>query len=201
MNRLIGILLFFLFFVPVSVFGFADEPPASKAEGLFLSVGVGPRLPLAEFATSTDLGYGLNLELSYTNTDYIPFFIFTKFGFEQYPGSQGFYEVSDYSNFSTKVIPIRLGMRYYFAPLVSSVILLIPVVEFSVSYSYIQNLHEFKVDSGRENYTEDISKFGASAGLGISMFLLEIMATYNYFESNQYIGFNINLRLPIAVNY
>ena len=68
----------------------AIEPPVSKARGIFLGFGVGPRLPVSSFANSTDLGYGLNIEISYTDNDYLPVFLFAKLGFEQYPGSQSF---------------------------------------------------------------------------------------------------------------
>lgn len=184
----------------ISSESYAGDAPANKAVGIFLAAGVGPRLPVGSFSNSTDLGYGINLEISYTDSDYLPFFAFARLGFEQYPGSQSFYKVSDYSNFQTQSIPVSLGIRYYFSPLVETIVLLIPVVEASVSYTYIKELHEFKIDSGRINFTGEVMKFGVSAGVGISMFLLEILANYNYYESNQYISFNINLRLPLLVN-
>lgn len=194
---------FFLFSFILTLISFsanAEQPPAGEANGIFLAAGVGPRLPIGSFASSTDLGYGFNLELSYTDSDNLPFFIFAKIGFEQYPGSQSFYQTTDYSNYSTQAVPINLGVRYYLSPLVSSAILLMPVFEVAASFSYIQNLHQFKVDSGRNNFTEEIAKFGGSVGIGVSMFLLEIIAAYNYFESNQYISFNLNIRLPLIIN-
>ena len=129
---------------------FAGNLPASKAEGVFIAVGVGPRLPIGSFSNSTDLGYGLNLELSYTDTDFLPFFIFGKIGLEQYPGSQDFYQGTDYSNLSTRSIPVQVGIRYFLSPLFDDVIPLIPVLEVAASYSYIQKLHEFK-NQFREN--------------------------------------------------
>ena len=190
-------LLLFLFITQIIN---AGEPPASKAVGVFLATGVGARFPLSEFANSTNLGYGLMLDLEYTDTDYLPFFIFARFGYEQFPGSQDFYQESDYSNYSTTVIPLSLGIRYYFAPLVESAVLLIPVIEGSVSYSYFQVLNQFKIDSGQSSYTDHQWKFGGTVGAGISMFLLEIMAYYTYYESAQYLSFNLNVRLPIFVN-
>ena len=53
-------ILIFLFILPS--FLIAEELPASKAEGVFIAVGVGPRLPVGSFSSSTDLGYGLNLD-------------------------------------------------------------------------------------------------------------------------------------------
>jgi opacity protein-like surface antigen len=191
---------FLLFVLILQVNAFAGEPPASKAVGVFLAAGVGARLPIGDFSNSTDLGYGLNVEASYTDSDHLPFFVFARLGYEQFPGSQDFYQGTDYSNYSTSIIPVSLGVRYYFSPLVENVVLLMPIVEGSVSYTYFQVLNEFKADAGRSNYKEDLWKFGGTVGAGLSMFILEIMANYTYYESNQYLSFNLNIRLPIFVN-
>ncbi len=191
------ILIFLLIFPPVL---FAEKLPASKAQGVFIAFGVGPRLPVGSFSSSTDLVYGFNLELSYTDSDYLPFFIFGRIGLEQYPGSQDFYQATDYSNLSTKLIPVQIGIRYFLSPIFDDIVPLIPVLELAASYAYIQKLHEFKIDSGRTNFKEEISAFGGSVGVGISMFLLEIMASYNYYNSNQYFAFNLNVRLPLLIN-
>jgi hypothetical protein len=179
---------------------FAGDPPSSKAVGVFLATGVGARLPVGQFANSTSLGYGLMIDISYTDTDNLPLFIFSRIGYEQFPGSQDFYQESDYSNYSTTILPISLGVRYYFAPLVESAVLLIPVVEGSASYSYFQVLNEFKSDANKTNYKETLWKFGGNIGVGLSMFILEIMANYTYYESNQYFSINLNIRLPLYVN-
>ena len=178
----------------------AGEPPVSKAVGVFLATGVGARLPVGQFSNSSNLGYGLMIDVSYTDSDKLPFFIFSRIGFEQFPGSQDFYQQSDYTNYSTTILPISLGVRYYFAPLVESVVLLIPVVEASASYSYFDILNEFKSDANKSNFKESLWKFGGNVGVGLSMFLLEIMANYTYYESNQYFSISLNLRLPLFVN-
>lgn len=193
------IVLIFLVILPSVLL--AEKLPASKAQGVFIAVGVGPRIPVGSFSSSTDLGYGFNLELSYTDSDYLPFFVFGRIGLEQYPGSQEFYQETDYSNLSTRSIPVQVGVRYFFSPIFNDIVPLIPVLEFAASYSYIQKLHEFKISSGRTNFKEEISAFGGSAGVGISMFLLEIMASYNYYKSNQYFAFNLTVRLPLLINF
>ena len=192
--------MFIVVFFSLSAGLFAEEPPASKAVGVFLTAGVGPRVPIGDFSNTTDLGYGIVADISYTDSDHLPFFIFARLGFEQYPGSQDFYISSDYSNFSTMIVPASLGVRYFFSPLVESIVLLIPVLELSASATYMKKLHEFKAGTGRNNFNEEVLKFGGSAGVGISMFILEIMANYNYFQSNQYISFNLSVRLPLFVN-
>ncbi|MCH9028113.1 MAG: outer membrane beta-barrel protein [Bacteroidetes bacterium] len=193
---------FLIIFVLVfAVNSFAIDPPASRAQGVFLAFGVGPRLPLGDFSNSTDIGYGFNIELSYTDNEFLPVFLFANIGFEQYPGAQSFYQETDYSNFSTNSIPINVGARYYFSPLIEQVVLLIPIIEFSASYTYTQELNEFKIDSGKNNFKEQFSKFGVSGGVGLSMFLMEIIAAYHYFESNQYVSFDLRIRIPLFINY
>lgn len=190
-------ILVFLFFLLITNFNTSFS--ADKARGFFVSFGVGPRLPISNFASSTDLGYGFNLEFSYTDNNFIPLFIFAKVGYEQYPGSQGFYESSDYSNFSTTTVPLNAGIRYYFSPLLESAFLLIPLAEVSASFSYLKELHQFKLTAGKSNFFDEKYKFGFAAGVGVSMFLMEILASYNYFESNQFISADLKIRLPLLV--
>jgi hypothetical protein len=171
-----------------------------KAEGVFLAIGVGPRLPVGVFANSSDLGYGFNFELSYTNTDYLPLFLFAKIGYETYPGSQSFYQTTDYSNFSTNTLPVSAGLRYYFGPLLENIVLIIPVTEISVCYTYYQTLNQFKSSSLKSNFTATNSKLGFSVGGGFSMFIMEILATYNFNNSNQYVALDLKVRLPLYIN-
>lgn len=179
---------------------FAENPPNSRAVGFFFGVGVGPRLPIGDFASNTDVGYGFNLEFSYTDNEFLPVFIYTTIGYEQYPGSQNFYRETDYSNFNTSSLPLNFGIRYYFPPLAENIVLFMPILQASGSYTYFQKLHEFKPGRGKTNYLEETSKFGFSVGVGISMFMLEMLASYNYLESNQFVGFDLRVRIPIFIS-
>lgn len=184
-----------------SVIGYSGNLPAEKARGIFLAVGVGPRLPVGTFSTQSDLGYGFNLEVSYTDNEYLPFFIYAKAGFEQYPGSPEFYQTSNHNNLSTTIFPVVMGARYYFPPIMENVVLFIPIVEASVAYSFLSRVHQFKPSSEKNNYTEEFSELGLNVGVGISMFLLEIVLDYSYFKTVQYIGLDVKVRLPLFVNY
>ncbi len=180
---------------------FAQRGPVEKARGFFVAFAVGPIFPLGYFANSTDLGYGFNVEFSYTDDEYLPVFLFCKVGFDQFPGSQQFYEITDYSNYSTNALPVNLGARYYFPPIVKNVVLIMPMIEASANYMYMEKLNQFKPATGKSNYLEDISKFGFSVGTGVSMFLMEILANYNYYYSNQFISLELKVRLPLYINF
>jgi len=195
MKRNFILIILLLGSIPVA----AGNLPAEKARGLFLVFGVGPRFPVSTFSNQSSMGYGLNIEVDYTDNEYLPFFLFTRLGFQQFPGSQTFYQSSDYSNYNINSFPLSAGARYFFAPLLENVVLFMPVVEVSAAYNFTQVLHQFKSGSGRSNFVENNSKLGISGGVGISMFLLEVMATYNYFQSTQYLGIDIKVRIPLYI--
>lgn len=179
---------------------FAVQPPSDKARGVFLAFGVGPRIPIFEFSKNTVLGYGFNLEISYTDNEYLPIFLFGKIGFEQYPGSQDFYQTSEYSHFSTALLPMSFGGRYYFAPLLENVVLLIPYVETAANFTVYKTINQFKSNANKNDFSDDGMKYGFSVGAGASMFLMEILASYNYLNSNQFLSFDLKVRIPLYVS-
>lgn len=180
--------------------GYAGNLPADKARGIFVAISVGPRVPFSDFSNSTNIGYGFSLELAYTDNEYLPVFLFGKVGFEQFSASQDFYQQSDYAHLSHQFLPLQVGARYYLPPILENIIIIIPSIEFGANFLIFQNLHQFKINSGRANYLEDGSKFGFTAGVGVSMFLIEALVSYNYYKSTQYIAFDLKVRLPLFVS-
>jgi opacity protein-like surface antigen len=192
------IVIIFLFFINVLN---AQTSSSSKAQGSFLSFGVGPRLPVFDFFKNTDIGYGFNIEFSYSDTDILPLFFYGVMGFDQFPGSQNFFQESDYSNFHTNALAVDIGVRHYFPPLLENIVLFMPFIQGGVSYSLFQKLHEFKVDRGRNNFLEENSKFGLNIGAGFSMFMMEVLGSYHFFKSNNFISMDLKVRIPIFVSF
>lgn len=192
------LLISFLLLASIS---FAEKPPSSKATGFFVAFGVGPRMPIGDFSNTTDIGYGVNVEFSYTDNEFLPVFLFGNIGYEQYPGSQNYFQETDYSNFHTNALPVNIGARYYFAPLLENIVLLMPIVQASATYTYYQTLNEFDQNSGKNNFLENESKFGFSAGAGISMFMMELLTSYNYMPSNQFISVDLKVRIPLYISF
>jgi opacity protein-like surface antigen len=190
------VLLFALF----SLLLYAGEPPADKARGIFLTFGVGPKTPVGTFAKTSMIGYGVNAELDYTDNEYLPIFLFSKIEFLHFPGSQDLYQTSDYSHYSTNFLPFSFGGRYYFAPFLKNFVIVMPFVEASGHFAIFQRLQEYKVSTALPGKLEDGTKFGFSVGVGASMFLMEVLASYTYFTSNQYIGLDLKIRLPMYVS-
>jgi hypothetical protein len=180
---------------------YAEQPPSGRVSGLFMSFGVGPRFPIADFSSTTNLGYGVNIEFSYTDNEFLPVFLYTKIGFEQFPGSQDFYRETDYSNYHVNAIPVNIGARYYFSPILENIILLMPIAQISAAYCYSYTLHEFDKNAGKNNFTKDKHDFGFSAGAGFSMFMMELVASYNYLPEKQFVSLDLKVRIPLSINF
>jgi len=102
-------LFLLIFFISISIsaqtlYKFGD------AKGLFMSVGVGPRFPINEFAQSQNLGVGFDVTFSYTDNAILPIFFYTGIGFQHNPGKQDFYKKSDYSSLSTNLLFVNSGV-------------------------------------------------------------------------------------------
>jgi opacity protein-like surface antigen len=172
---------------------------SGRARGLFFSIAVGPRFPISDFSNSHTIGAGVNAGISYTDNEYLPLFFYARIGFEHYPGSINFYQHSDYSAIATNNIPMNLGIKLFFPPIVEDIVLLMPTVELGGLFAVYERSHQFKSGSGRNNYIEQATKFGFQAGAGFSMFLLEVMTYYNYQFGNQNIAVDLKVRIPIFI--
>ena len=192
------LLITVLFFTTIA---FAEKPPSSKATGFFVAFGVGPRMPIGDFSTTTDIGYGLNVEFSYTDNEFLPVFLFANVGYEQYPGSQKYFQETEYSNYHTNALPVNIGARYYFAPLLENIVLLMPILQASASYTYSHTLIEYDDGISTPDRTEEANKFGFTVGAGVSMFMMELIASYNYLPSNQFVSVDLKVRIPLYISF
>ena len=169
----------------------------SNARGLFMSVGIGPRIPVAEFSEKRTIGMGLEVELSYTDISFLPVFFYAKAGYKHFPGKQSFYKISDLSSISTNLYSLSPGVRLYLEPISDTMVLLMPVLEMGVTANYLQTFNYFKTGVDKSSFTERKLNFGFHAGIGFSMFMLDVMAKYNHVPSAQYVSFDLSLRIPI----
>ncbi|PKL84110.1 MAG: hypothetical protein CVV24_01695 [Ignavibacteriae bacterium HGW-Ignavibacteriae-3] len=172
-----------------------------EAKGLFMAIGVGPRIPVGNMAENQNIGVGFDVTFSYTDNEYMPFFLYTSIGYGHFPGREDFYKLSEYSSFSSNVLHVAPGIRYYFKPILESVVLLMPIVDVGANWALFEKLHQFKIDSRKNNYVEEVTKFGFHVGVGFSMFILDAITYYNYYSSNQYLSFNLKANIPIFVKF
>lgn len=189
----------FIFIVAFTTITTAQIFKFGEAKGLFMAVGVGPKFPIGKFGNNNNIGVGFDVTFSYTDNLFIPIFLYTTIGYGHFPGRQDLYKKSDYSSYSSNVIIIASGIRYYFPPLLENVVLLMPIIDGGIEYAYLENAHQFKLDRNKQNFIEDVGKFGFQIGGGFSMFILDVVTYYNYLPNYQYISFVFKANIPIFV--
>lgn len=172
-----------------------------EAKGMFMSLGVGPRFSLGDFAESRNIGVGGDVAISYTDNKFLPVFFYASIGFSHFPGRQDFYRKTDYSSFSSNVIILKGGVRYYFPTLIDQFLIVMPVVDVGVTLAYFENLYQYKISTGKPDLVEETGKPGFHIGGGFSMFILDVLAYYNYLHDSQYLSVDFRVRIPIYVNY
>ena len=183
----------------LSSISFGQIVKFGDAKGLFMAVGVGPKFPISKFSDKNNIGVGFDVTLSYSDNLLMPFFIYNTIGYQHYPGRQDLYKKSDYSSFSSNVLVVQPGVRYYFPPILENIVLLMPIVDAGLEFAYFENFHQFKIDRARPGYVEQYGKFGFHAGAGFSMFILDVVTYYNYLPNHQYISFVVKANIPIFV--
>lgn len=194
-NKMKKICYFILMFTSISFAQFK----LGDAKGLFMSFGVGPRFPITDMSENSNIGVGANINFSYTDNGLLPVFFYTSIGYAHYPGRQDLYKRTDYSSFSSNVLIIAPGVRYYFRPVFEQVVLLMPVLDIGAEYALFENWNQFKSGSGKSNFVEEQNKFGFHAGVGFSMFVLDFMTYYNYLPYAHYISVDLRVNLPIFI--
>jgi hypothetical protein len=171
------------------------------ARGLFLSVGIGPKLPVGEFSATNDLGIGFDITAAYTDNKFMPGFVNLKFAFQTFPGATKMYKSTEYASFTTNEFLIMPGIKFYLPPVIIDEILIMPIAELGPSLGMFSNTHVFKSSSGKTNFDESITKFGFHAGGGFSMFFLEGILNYYFFPDNHAISFDLIVQIPVFAKF
>ncbi len=190
--------IFYFFFLLYSL-SLAQVSNPSNAQGVFLTVGVGPRFPIGDFGNQQSIGAGFDAMVSFTDNSLAPLFFYLNIGYQNHPGDYDYYKVTDHSSISTNIVSFHAGSRYFFTPIIEDMILLMPILEGGITYAYVEKYHQYKIDTGRNDRLEALSQLGFHIGGGLSFFLMDVIASYNYLKSSQYFSLNLRLTIPLAI--
>lgn len=171
----------------------------SDVQGMFLSLGVGPRFPIGDLGSEQAIGAGINVMTMYTDNNFAPVFFYLDVGYQNHPGDYDFYKRTNLSSLTSNIITFNIGGRYYFKPFFEDIIILMPIMEGGLSYGYIEKYHQYKIDSGKNDKLVGESKFGFHLGAGISFFLMDVITNYHYLNGNQFFSLSLRLTIPLAI--
>jgi len=190
---------FFILFLVLAGNYFPQIYELGEARGTFMGLGVGPRIPIAEYSESHNIGVGFDFKFSYTDNKLLPVFLYGTAGYQHFPGRQDFYKNSHYSAISSNLLIVKTGVHYFFPPIISDYILLMPTLEGGISFGYFETSHRYKEGTGIRNFVEETFKTGFHGAIGISMFLMDASLSYNYFKNNGIIAFDLRITIPIFI--
>lgn len=191
----------FLVLILISSHIFSQGFTFGEARGLFFSVGVGPKAPIGDFSATNDIGIGFDFTASYADNQIVPVFFYTKIGYQTYPGSTKMYKTTDYASYTSNVFLLAPGLKFYLPPIITDLILIMPIIEVGPSMGFFNNTHVFKTTSGKDNFDELKGKFGFHVGGGFSMFLMEATANYYFFPNNHSISLDLRVQIPVFVKF
>jgi hypothetical protein len=139
---------------------------------------------------------GVEVILSYTDNRRIPFFVYSKAQFINFPSE--FKDVLSGTVFelSSKVLSLQPGVRYFLPPISTQVVLLMPFVEGGLSLAIMLNKYQYN-GTFKSQYYDSSLHFGFHAGVGVSVFLMDALIGYNYYYSYQFLSFTLRVRIPI----
>jgi hypothetical protein len=89
------------------------------------------------------------------------------------------------------------GIKFYFPPVITDEILIMPIAEIGPSLGFFNNSHIYKAASGISNSDETLTKFGFHVGGGFSMFFVEGVLNYYFFPENHSISFDLKIQIPV----
>ncbi len=189
------ILAGFLFAVSL----FAQAPDFSKMQGWFWSIGVSPRFPVGDFSDYHNPGAGFDCEISYSDTEIQPVFVYLKGSYTHFPGRQSGYKGSQFASVSSNLLSANIGLKYFFPPIAEVFVLLMPHIEVEYSAGFFNTQYVYKSISSSPS-EEAVFYNGGAAAFGISAFIADVSARYNYYYGRSFISGEIKLRLPIYIS-
>jgi hypothetical protein len=185
-----------LLFLSLPAYGQLLNFKLGEARGLFLGMGVGPRIAVGDLSINHSMASGVEVILSYTDNRRIPFFVYSKAQFINFPSE--FKDVLSGTVFelSSKVLSLQPGVRYFLPPISTQVVLLMPFVEGGMNLGVMLNKYQYN-GAFKSQYYDSSLHFGFHAGVGVSVFLMDALISYNYYYSYQFLGFTLRVRIPI----
>ena len=191
-------ILVLLLFFSVPSYGQLFNVKVGEARGLFLAMGVGPRIAIGDLSSNHSMASGVETIVSYTDNRRLPVFVYAKLQFTNFPSEFMGILYSPSFEVSSKVLSIQPGMRYFLPPISKEVILLMPFVEGGLSLGIIFTKYQFNSAFKSQYYDESVH-FGVHAGFGVSIFLMDALVSYNYYYRYQFLGFTLRVRIPIFI--
>lgn len=179
--------------------GFADSVKGKlvtkkSISALFLTFGGGISIPLDSFKTYANVTFGILGRLEFASTSIFPFVIGAQVDYFSYSGQDEYKTINLLSNLKTKILGLGLSVEYSLAKVVKSSFTM-PFLAVDVKTNLITR--EYDVERTIENLPRQESKISIGAGIGMTIFVFDFVAKYNFMKDNSYVGVIAKMKVPV----
>jgi hypothetical protein len=180
-------------------YGFSDSVSGKlvtkkSISALFLTIGGGIAVPLDTFKTYANVTFGVLGRLEFASTSIFPFVIGAQVDYFSYSGQDEYKTINLLSNLKTMILGIGLSVEYSLAKVVKSSFTM-PFLAVDVKTNMITR--EYDDNRTIENLPREESKVSIGAGIGMTIFVLDFVAKYNYMKDNSYVGVYAKMKVPV----
>jgi len=161
---------------------------------LFISVGGGLSVPLDTFKGTAGATFGILGRLEFASTSIFPFVIGAQIDYFSYNSSDEFRTVNLLTGYRTKILGIGLNIEYSVAKLLRSPFTM-PFLTVDVKNNIIKR--EYAEDNETLGMVREETKISVGAGIGMTLFIFDFFAKYNYMKDNSFIGVYTKTKIPV----
>lgn len=161
---------------------------------IFISFGGGLSVPLDTFGTTAIVTFGILGRLEFASTAIFPFVIGAQVDYFSYNSSDEFRTINLLTGYSTKILGIGLNIEYSIAKLLRSPFTM-PFLTVDVKNNIIKR--EFALENETLPIPREETKISVGAGFGMTIFIFDFFAKYNYMKNNSFIGVYTKTKIPV----
>lgn len=161
---------------------------------IFISFGGGLSVPLDSFGTTAVATFGILGRLEFASTAIFPFVIGAQIDYFSYNSSDEFRTINRVTGYRTKILGLGLNIEYSIAKLLRSPFTM-PFLTVDVKNNLIKR--EYPAENENLPILREETKISVGAGFGMTIFIFDFFAKYNYMKNNSYIGVYTKTKIPV----
>ena len=169
----------------------SDNP---KPGGIFLSPLIGYEFPLKDFGVKSKASFVMGVRLEYSSIKLYPFLIGVSYEYQKHNGAD-LYVSSNYLNsFTTTIHNVGVGTTIMLNKFLKTDFTL-PFLDLEAVYMSV------KSEVAPDYFVPEVKRvdnvFGASFGLGITVYIFDVHLTYKYAGDYTSFGLKTRIRFPL----
>ncbi len=165
-----------------------------KPAGIFITPMTGFEIPLDEFAGNSNYAVSVGARLEFASISIYPIVVFGEFQYQSHPGSDAFKTQNLLNSADTKITSFGGGVYVLLNKYLKSNF----TMPFLVLDAKLMNVsREISPEKEIEGIKTTDSKFVFSAGLGVTLYIFDIVTSYNFAQEYSALSVKLQFRVPV----